>query len=169
MLVKPSERYKKSYLGAFKESGITEGDLNIMMPGKGETFKAFVRRLLDNSQGLRIKRGWVPSTTFWLVNEDKFIGRLSIRHSLNKKVRREAGHIGYFIRPSERKRGYGKLILTLGLKEARKLGLTKTLITCDVGNIASKKIIEFHGGKFKNKVSGKKGTLDKLRYWIDIR
>lgn len=41
------------------------------------------------------------------------------------------GHIGYAIRPSERRKGYAGRMLALGLQEARKLALDRVLVTCD--------------------------------------
>jgi len=51
-----------------------------------------------------------------------------------------------------RNKGYGKKILALGLLETEKIGLKSVLITCDIGNMASEKIIEYNGGKLENMV-----------------
>ena len=52
------------------------------------------------------------------------------------------GHIGYDIAPSFRGRGYGKQMLKFALIEAKKLGITKVLITANEDNYASRRVIE---------------------------
>jgi predicted acetyltransferase len=49
------------------------------------------------------------------------------------------GHIAYGIRPSERKKGYGKQQLLLILDVARNMNIPKVMIVCDKDNIASAK------------------------------
>ena len=88
---------------------------------------------------------------YLLLNYSEFIGRVSIQHTLTDHLK-EGGHIGYYIRPSKRKLGYGKKILELSLVEARELGLRKVLVTCDNDNICSQKIIEANGGILENVV-----------------
>lgn len=78
------------------------------------------------------------------------------------------GHIGYDIRPSQRKKGYGKAILRLVLPLAKELGINKVLITCDVTNIASKKIIKANGGDLEDTIPDSNGLPDKHRFWISI-
>ena len=43
---------------------------------------------------------------------------------------------------------YGKRILSLGIEEAKKIGLREVLITCMEDNVGSKKIIESNGAVF---------------------
>jgi predicted acetyltransferase len=110
----------------------------------------------------------VASTELWLVEGETFIGRVSLRHTLTAGLLQRGGHIGYYVRPSERHRGYGKAILTLVLQEARQMGIKKVLITCDETNIASKKIIEANGGVLENVAVLRKGNPATLRYWIPL-
>lgn len=133
-----------------------------------DTFDDYVERIKGFSKGVRMQAGYVPESTYWLVEGDEYIGRVSIRHELNDKLFKIGGHIGYDIRPSKRLRGYGTEILRLGLEKAKELGIKKVLITCDKDNIASKKIIESNGGVFENEYETGDGEPNKLRYWIDI-
>src|SRR3989338_7171193 len=103
---------------------------------------------------------------YWLIDNDEVIGRVQIRHVLNDYLLNYGGHIGYYIKPSKRRMGYGRKILKLSLIEAKKIGLKKVLLTCDEGNIGSQKIIESYGGVLKNII---KQTSDKpltRRYWV---
>jgi len=165
----PSIKYKKSFLEAVNEPGAQELFSRFEKLYDEETFDELVDQIKDYSKGVNLKAGFVPESTFWLVEGDEYIGRVSIRHELNENLMRTGGNIGYDIRPSKRGMGYGKEILRLGLEKAKELGLKKVLVTCSVWNPASKKIIEDNGGIFENEVKGGPGKSDVLRYWIDIK
>lgn len=161
-LVNPTLRYKKSFQTGLKEF------LNIDKRDEGDPTKVeeYIKKSKRYQNGISLPRGIVPASTFWLVDKGVFIGRVSIRHKLNKKLRSFGGHIGYAIRPSKRNKGYGSKILELALKEAKKLKLKKVLITCDDDNIASQKIIEKNGGKLQEKKKWE-GKLMRF-YWINL-
>jgi len=134
-----------------------------------KNFAAYILELENHSRGRSLPPGWVPCTTFWLVRDGKTIlGSSVLRRRLTPDLELEGGHIGYTIRPSERKKGYGTKILELTLEKAREIGLERVLITCDTDNVASAKIIRKNGGKFEgesiSKISGKPVS----RYWIDL-
>lgn len=110
---------------------------------------------------------WVPSHTYFLVSENKkIIGAINIRHCLNDYLLNFGGHIGYGIRPSERKKGYASIMLSLALPISKKLGITKALITCNKNNLGSAKTILGNGGILENEVI--EGTEITQRYWIDL-
>ena len=78
-----------------------------------------------------------------------------------------SGHIGYMIRPSGRRKGYGTRILALTLERAREVGLSRVLVTCSPNNIGSARIIENNGGiKVSDGVSPETGEATS-RYWTD--
>lgn len=170
-LVFPSSEYKDSFIQALKEYQATDAadrkdiyELN--SEDLEKDFTLYVSKLLSESEGKNLPDGYVPQTTYWLIDNDEFIGRVSIRHTLTELLLREGGHIGYDIRPSKRNKGYGKKILQLSLPKAKELGIHKALVTCDENNIGSKKIIEANGGVFENVIEIGKGRPRKLRYWI---
>jgi predicted acetyltransferase len=109
----------------------------------------------------------VPSTEYWLVNGARILGRVSVRHRLNESLAVEGGHIGYDIRPTERRKGYGTLILKLALEKAREKGIARVMVTCDSDNTGSVRIIEHNGGKLTAQraslISGKQLN----EYWIE--
>jgi predicted acetyltransferase len=167
-LISPSIDYKREYLAALAEGKGESTLTRLDVPSESESFVEFVQRLLDYGQGLQLPKEYVSSTELWLVDNEQFIGRVSIRHELTEHLLKEGGHIGYYIRPSKRNLGYGKQILALALLEARKLGLTKVLVTCDDDNIGSRKIIEVNGGILENIVDSEPGKPSKRRYWITL-
>ena len=70
----------------------------------------FVRLCSDEAVGRNLAPGRVPQTTFWLArNEQRILACSRLRHTLNPFLEELGGHIGYDVRPSERRRGYGLL------------------------------------------------------------
>lgn len=110
----------------------------------------------------------MPQTIYWLIDGEEFIGRSSLRHELTPALLEIGGHIGYEIRPSRRRRGYGRAILRLTLEEARGRGLSEVLVTCDTDNVGSRKIIEANGGRFADERPGPPGARPTRRYWIPL-
>ena len=167
-LTEPSVQYKDSYLAAVRElQGEGKGlDNNIRF--LSENFAAFVQRSLQQKDRSQLLSGRVPSTDFWLIDKDEFVGRLNLRYELDADLLKFGGHIGYEVRPSRRKQGYGTLMLHLGLEKAKAAGIHKVLVTCDENNIGSKKIIEHNSGQFENAVHIDGSAIKKLRYWIHV-
>ncbi|MCL2097060.1 MAG: GNAT family N-acetyltransferase [Oscillospiraceae bacterium] len=99
-------------------------------------------------------------------SDNKMIGTINVRFPYEGYVRIH-GHIGYGVRPSERRKGYATQMLSLALKKCKSLGLNKILITCDKSNIASKSTIIINGGILEKEVIEENGNI-KQRYWIVI-
>lgn len=109
---------------------------------------------------------------FFLINNeepDYLIGFGSIEHSNIQKHHSptlNSGAIGYGVRPCDRLKGYGNVILTLLIEKCIGLGLPEVCISCWEDNIGSKKIIENHEAilesRFFDNSRGKYG----LKYWI---
>lgn len=167
-LTLPSVKYKHSYLQAVEEGKGEAGVTVLRKPRKDESFEKFVTDIRNEAKGLNLPENWVPATEFWLIDHNEFIGRVSIRHILNDNLLKIGGHIGYYIRISKRNQGYGKIILQLALQKAKKLRISKVLMTCDEGNIGSQKIIEANGGILENIVEVDEKHPKKKRYWIKI-
>jgi predicted acetyltransferase len=168
-LATPSEKYKDSYIQGIKELQAEGRQMHVAVKSISKDFARHIQRLLDQANPSKLKSGYVAASEYWLIDGDEWVGRLSLRHELNEFLLKIAGHIGYEIRPSKRRRGYGKEILRLGLEKARELGLRRVLVTCDEDNIGSKKIIEANGGQLENVVEVEGERVRKLRYWIDIK
>lgn len=92
------------------------------------------------------KPGWGKSLFLLCIEDDKLIGLLSIRYELSKELEEKYGHIGYIVRPSERKKGYAVRMLLKALDICKECGLKKVLLGCFKDNIASAKVIKKCGG-----------------------
>ena len=168
-LIKPTLKLKDQYLLALGEALADTEGTTLTKPKINQSFTEFLNEINNESDANCLLPGRVPATTFWLIDRDEFIGRVQIRHLLNDWLLNYGGHIGYYIRPSKRKKGYGKKILELALIEAKKMGLKKILVTCDETNTASIKIIEANGGVYENTLPQGDGKPPKLRYWINVK
>jgi predicted acetyltransferase len=109
----------------------------------------------------------VPMTTYFAFIDEKLVGVTQIRHKLTEYLLQTGGHIGYSIRPSERRKGYATQMLSLTLDECRKLGIKKALITCNKANIASANTIKSGGGILENEFVDDEGNM-RQRYWITL-
>ena len=140
-------------------------------PGYEEALKdipAAIGKLQDMARGVNLAEGLVPQTTYWLVRDSRTIVAVArLRHRLTPSLEIEGGHIGYSVRPSERRKGYGTLVCALALRKAREMGLARVLLTCDADNAASARIIEKNGGDFDSIACVEKTGKRVRRYWID--
>lgn len=92
---------------------------------------------------------WAIATTFFAFrqSDDKMIGMIDVRHELTVPfLKQYGGHIGYAVRPTERRKGYAVQMLQLALQYCCSIGLDKVMLGCYANNEASRKTIEHCGG-----------------------
>ncbi|GIJ43279.1 hypothetical protein Val02_01650 [Virgisporangium aliadipatigenens] len=173
-LVLPAVEFHASFLGAmaeFQAEGRGSAD-DLTMIGdeirehaplwtSPDAFRGYVLGLRAQALEETPRPEWmVPDTTLWWVDGVVYLGRVSIRHRLSERLRLVGGHIGYDVRPSARRRGHATAMLRAALPVARGLGIDSALVTCDVTNVASRRVIEANGGVLEDE---REGTL---RYWV---
>lgn len=132
-------------------------------------FEWVLQKIFDDENGIVPHR--VPATTLFLIDSQRnmLLWAINIRHHINHPVLvYRWWHIGYWIRPSERKKWYATEMLKLGLIEARKLWIDKVLLTCKKENIASAKVIEKNGGVFESEQTDTSNGETFRRYWITL-
>lgn len=130
----------------------------------------YIKLCSDYEDPLKVPSDLVPATQFVFIrkSDDKLVGMLQVRHYLNDYLEKYAGHIGYSIRPSERRKGYAKQMLKMALSFCREIGIEKVLITCKVGNIGSEKTILANGGVYESTVHDPNENKDFKRFWIAL-
>jgi predicted acetyltransferase len=143
-LVEPNKKYQMS----FKNYALTYRKINdehyfSKYKKALENFQDYLNDLHNYSKRNDLLKEEVLTSTFWLIDKKEVVGVVRIRHQEVEC----AGHIGYDISPDYRNRGYGLQILKLALEKAMKIGIEEVILTCNVDNIASKKIIEKNNGK----------------------
>jgi predicted acetyltransferase len=140
-----------------------------IMRNYGPDFDGFIRLLNNCHLGIGLNDSQVPSTLYVLKDKNnKILGSVLIRHSLTNDLRFYGGHIGYGIRPSERKKGLATTQLHLALEKARELGLIEVMVSCDKANIPSSKVIRKNGGILEWEGYYEPINRDIERYWIKI-
>ncbi|MBZ9752798.1 GNAT family N-acetyltransferase [Deinococcus sp. HMF7604] len=169
-LVKPDARYQTSFLEAVREaqadgSGLPD-TMGFDVPAIAADFPTFLTSLRRYEPGNELPEGFVHSEYLWLVEGDTYLGRVSIRHTLNERLREFGGHIGYEIRPTARRRGHATLALRLALARAHDLGIERALVTCDVENIGSRAVIEANGGELEGEFTVPDYDQPLRRYWV---
>ncbi|MDP2425640.1 MAG: GNAT family N-acetyltransferase [bacterium] len=167
-LVKPKLIHQAKYLEYVKEWNLASDK---MVPYSSQlndlSYQDFLVLQANREDITKVPKEFVPSSFYLFVDEvETILGAVSIRHFLNDHLLSTGGHIGYGIRPSMRGKHLAKKMLSLALKEAYILGITKALVTCDTHNIPSRKTIESCGGVLENQ-NIVDGVLQN-RYWITL-
>ena len=117
-----------------------------------ENFSEFLEEVNNKKQG--INNNGVKELFYFAIEDNKIVGHGSIRLNpeIDEEILKISGHIMYGVVPSKRKKGYGTRILKLLLEESKKYNLSEVIITCNVSNIGSNKIILNNNGEFIEKV-----------------
>lgn len=171
-LVFPDAAYA-SEIAAYRQEFL---DANDSMDGCGplERFADPLAWIAETERYLKPEttpEGRVPATQFLTIRaaDDKLVGLIQVRHPLNDYLAQFGGHIGYSVRPSERRKGYAKEQLRLILPYCKEqLGIDRLLITCDDWNAGSRRTILGNGGVYENTVLEPDSQERLERYWIDL-
>ena len=138
--------------------------------GRGECdLSTYLKECHDEEDAGKIPAVRVPQRTFWLVDRNnKTLGAVRVRHPLNERLLQYGGHIGYYIRPAERGKGYGTKALQLALEQIRRLGVDRALLTVHPDNLASQRVVLANRGVLDGQgMDPLTGTLAN-RYWIGL-
>lgn len=171
----PSLKRKEEITDYINELVIYNSDINgIEVFAKmlnGYTFEQVLKHCLNlEDKEYAKKLGKAQMKTFLLIRkeDDKIVGSLNIRWNLVKSAKQFDGNIGYGIRPTERRKGYNKINLYLGLIEAQKIGLEKVKLVCEASNIGSVKTIKSLGGTLEiTEIDPDDGILTSI-YWFNV-
>jgi len=171
-LIAPTTRLHDSWLASRDEwgRGVNQDGAGLGADDDVDTpegFSAWVQALRQESDtSIPAKEGRVHADYWWIVEDDTYLGAISLRHTLNDFLLQAGGHIGYGVRPTARRRGLATGALRAALPEARSLRLTRVLITCNDDNLGSARIIENSGGVLEDVRETDLGHT--RRYWLTL-
>lgn len=144
-LVSPTVEYQESYIAYIEELG-DEERYPFPLDFEYEDFASLLKKLDNYAIGSNIPKNMVPSSTFWLIQNNKIIGVTNLRHYLNKDIEHCGGHIGLGIRPSCRGKGIGNFLMAESIKKLNSMGVNDVHIHCYKDNLASSAMILANGG-----------------------
>jgi len=160
----PNIKHKDKYEELIKEWWKVEG-LEEISPWRlfsWNNFKEFLENIINDIDNSVL---WVNAHLFFLVENNVILWAIQIRHHINHpNLIEKWWHIWYWIAPQYRRKWYATKMLKLWLIEAKKLWLDKVLITCDINNIGSKKVIEKNWWVFERLTSDWKMN----RFWVNL-
>lgn len=137
--------------------------------GRGEMSLAdYLSHTMKEIDAANLPEGRVPQTTFWIIEDGAAVGMLRMRHILNDITRIDGGHIGYYIRPSARRKGIATHALRIALEEIKKVGVNDVMLTTNPWNVGSVRVIEGSGGRMKAQVAEPDGSDTINQYWIEL-
>ena len=139
---------------------IPENENGLTNPYHGISEEEFTETVLpamiDRSKGIGVPEDRVPDTILYLWDDDVIAGEFRIRHHLNDSLRRKGGHIGYYISPEHRGKGYATKGLEMALATARDIvEEDEILFTVSGDNQASVRVILKNGGHIISEEEGR--------------
>ena len=161
-LVFPDISYKEKaidYIREFHEYGSEingSGSLDRFL--REFSYEDWLKKILCDLDIANIPESKVPALTYFYVREEdgRIVGMVNIRLALNDFLRTEGGHIGYSVRPTERRRHYGTQMLSAALHVCDVIGIREILVSCDKDNLASSGVIKNCGGVMKHEAYSEK-------------
>lgn len=160
------------FLNEFKEYNSNihgSGALNKIFNGYSFEEALEMTLNMENDEYARsINRATGKTLLFIRESDKKIIGVLNLRWNLPPNMFEFGGHIGYSIRPTERRKGYNKIQLYMGLIEAKKIGLDRVMLDCNINNIGSDKTLKALGGVLERTgIDPSDGNLTNV-YWFNV-
>lgn len=121
-IIKPSKKYLQTYYEACIECVGNIHDSYIMHnPDDYDNWKNHIFEDFENAEkGINLPSGYVPNETFWIVNENEYIGTINLRWKLNDFLLKYGGHGGIVIRPKYRGGIYAYEALKYLIREVKK-------------------------------------------------
>jgi predicted acetyltransferase len=165
-LVRPTVELVPSYVDFIEEMrALGETIWPSRVPADGDGPDAFVAKLLLKET--TVEPPAVCESVHWGVVDDRVVGVIALRHTLNEKLARFGGHVGYEVRPSCRRRGIATEMIRLLLLTERAHEIGRILVTCAPTNVGSRRAIEGAGGVLEAIVFAEEMNRETCHYWID--
>lgn len=172
ILVQSTSEYLEEiggYKREFLDTGSSFDGCGLLRKNEPEEW---LKKVEEYSHNETCPENWVVTTQFICVrrSDERLVGMIQLRHCLNEYLEQYGGHIGYSVRPSERRKGYAKFMLKECLSYAKnQVGLDSVMITCKDSNEASRRTILSLGGIYESTVLDSDEGVKLERYWIYLK
>ena len=145
--------------------GIENGENGFMNEVYGMNYDEYKKWLIqqdDYHLGKNLPQGWIPSTTYFLYDNDIPIGIGRVRHETSEYLQTVvgAGEIGYGISKNYRGKGYGNILFKEILKKCKDFGYDKITLFPHKDNEATIKIMLKNGGNVIGKFKEEKVIIE---------
>lgn len=152
LLAEPSETYAEEIMAYRKEmleaGSSFDGCFSLK---RQENPQEFIDRCLwwSNPKTVAEEIG-CKGTVFLAIRkvDGKMVGCVQAHHEPNERMNRLTGHVGYSVRPSERRKGYATKLLAKAKDYLATFGFEEIYVSCVPDNEGSKKTILANGGVY---------------------
>lgn len=155
--VEPSVAYAEE-IAAYREEMLTaessfDGCLSLKRMPDPKEFAQYCTGWANPSRIL--KENGARGTVLLCIRkaDNKMIGCMQVHHVLNEQMRNVTGHVGYSVRPSERRKGYATRMLAKAKDYLSSFGFSEVYVSCLPENEASRRTILANGGKLVDTVA----------------
>ena len=138
--VLPSEIHRADALDYIAEVRSSDGEFDGSAGlGDFDSYDAWLERIRLLASDRAEKYGFYPTLVYFAYRDGILTGIVSARITDDRFVSVYAGHIGYHVRPSCRKMGYGKQLLEFAVNLCRNRGIHIPVVCTDPGNLPSQR------------------------------
>jgi len=102
-------------------------------------------------------------------SDRRMVGCMQVHNILTERMTKYTGHVGYSVRPSERKKGYATRMLAKAKDFLASFGFIEINVSCLPGNEGSRRVIMANGGEYIETVFLESDGVNLERYKIDLR
>ena len=153
-----------SHLEAFKQyvekCALAGMEMYIIAQSDSE---ALLKKRIGYAKGEGLPEGWTPSLTYFCIEQGVILGSIRVRDGNNDYLENVIGHIGYETAPDAQGKGIATFMLNWVKAEVLE---GSAIVTCDVNNTASRRVIEKAGGEFLNTFYSEQDQYEVRRYRV---
>ena len=153
-----------SHLAAFEQyvEKCAQAGMEMYVAAQSDS-EALLKKRIRYAKGEGLPEGWTPSSTYFCIEDDVILGSIRVREGNNDYLENVIGHIGYETAQDAQGKGIATFMLNWVKTEVLE---DCAIVTCDVNNTASRRVIEKAGGEFLNTFYSEQDQYEVRRYRV---